>query len=641
MRALTFPLPTLPVVLLALILLPPAVALAEISAEPASPASIAFVDGTVLLDRESSTDAATVNLPFLPGDRLRAARGRIEISFPDGSVLDLDEYSTVELQAPTLLRVSGGRVLLMVAGAGSPASAIDYRIDTPQASVTTNGPGEYRVAVRSGPTGSETELAVLRGVAELTTERGTTPLRAGERSTAWGEGAPSAPQPFNSARFDAFDEWAAARRDGRLGSQSARYLPAGLRMYGGTLDRYGAWEYQSPYGYVWYPSVAADWRPYYTGYWSSIPPYGWFWIGADMWSWPTHHYGRWGYGGRRWFWIPDRRWAPAWVSWGAAPGYVSWCALGFDGRPVFSLTSGVGVGTAWAGWVVVPRTHFGVSGRLVQHDAVTPRTLPAGTPFITQASAPVPPRAVPRRELHAARGNLQDLARTGAVLGGSGAAQRASTGTERAVSRPGSSRREPLAPGSRASDKPSHGLSTTRPAFKTQLMDRSLARRPSTPAAPAPAVEGAPASDAMRRTPSATGGSWRGLRQPARADEPSAHAQTGALAPRWGTGPMERPPAVPLPRTRYGSPVSPPPATAVPRVAEPPPGSATLSHGRPQVIGPRAAPPADRSRPAPGPGSGPNIAVPRTGPRGGSGAQPAPPPPSVGARHDAGSRRPR
>ena len=117
------------------------------------------------------------------------------------------------------------------------------------------------------------------------------------------------------------------------------YLPQDLQ----TLRQrrsisYGSWQYAAPYGYVWYPTVAADWRPYYNGYWSPVPSYGWTWIGVDAWSWPTHHYGRWGYARNAWFWIPGRTWGAAWVSWASAPDYVSWCPLGFDSRPVFALS---------------------------------------------------------------------------------------------------------------------------------------------------------------------------------------------------------------------------------------------------------------------------------------------------------------
>ena len=165
-----------------------------------------------------------------------------------------------------------------------------------------------------------------------------------------------------------------------------QYLPADLRVYGGTLDSYGTWQQEPDYGPVWYPTVAPAWRPYYHGSWSSVPGYGWTWRGLDRWAWPTHHYGRWGHKGARWFWIPGRHWGPAWVSWGAAPGYVGWCPLGFNNRPVFAMS--VSTGYAWNGWVAMPRGRFGAHGSFVHREAVHHRALGA-TPFITQAHAPV------------------------------------------------------------------------------------------------------------------------------------------------------------------------------------------------------------------------------------------------------------
>ncbi len=335
----------------------------------------------------------TAGVPFLVGDRLRTTGGRVEVLFPDGSALDIDEYSVVDLLSPTLLRVTGGRIMLIVPGVEDPASALRYQVDTPVASASTDGPGEYRVALLSGPAGLEAELAVLRGLASLRTEQGSTPVRAGERSLARDLEAPSFPHTFNSARFDAFDRWSALRRDARTGTaQSAQYLPRELQMYGGTFDRYGAWQHEPQYGYVWYPAASPDWRPYYNGYWAANRPYGWTWIGLDVWGWPTHHYGRWGISHSRWFWIPERRWAPSWVTWAAAPGYVSWCPLGFDNRPVFALS--VNVGNPWLGWVAVPRTHFGAPGAYVHHYAVP--HLPAAAPVVLQAAAPDLPRAVAR-----------------------------------------------------------------------------------------------------------------------------------------------------------------------------------------------------------------------------------------------------
>jgi hypothetical protein len=360
-----------------------------------APPHIAFVDGAAALDREGVTEPAASGVPFVPGDRLRTDTGRVEILFPDGSVLDVDQFTSVDLLSLTLVRVNEGRVLLTVAGSGNPDAAVRFQIDTPTASAATDGPGEYRVALISGPSGEATELAVVRGFAALTTERGSINVRAGERSVASGDGSPSYPQIFNSALYDAFARWADARRFERSRTTaSTSYLPSELRMYGSAFDRHGAWRHEPSYGDVWYPSVPFDWRPYYNGYWSSIRPFGWTWIGFDVWAWPTHHYGRWGHAHNRWFWIPKPHWGPAWVSWGAAPSYVSWCPLGFDNRPVFGPHV---VGAPWAGWVVIPRTHFAT--RHVNQWAVAPHRLHRNTPFTFQSTPPVAPAYAVRRDV--------------------------------------------------------------------------------------------------------------------------------------------------------------------------------------------------------------------------------------------------
>src|SRR5947208_11917565 len=327
-----------------------------------APAYLAVVDGAATVERDGVAARAVVNAPFVPGDRLRTARGRVEVLFADGTALDVDESSAVDLQAPALMRLTAGQILLIVSGASDPAAAVRYQIDTPAASARTDGPGEYRVAVGSGFRSDavvETELVVLRGSASLTTERGSMPIGAAERTVARDGEAPSYAQAINSARSDAFDAWSASQRDARTAAESSQYLPTDLQMYGGTFDRDGSWDYVQPYGYVWYPTVAADWRPYYRGYWAPYRPWGWTWIGLDRWAWPTHHYGRWGQLGNRWFWIPGRSWGPAWVSWATATDYVSWCPLGFDSR--------------WDSWTIVPRHAFGIRER-ADRVAVAPRT---------------------------------------------------------------------------------------------------------------------------------------------------------------------------------------------------------------------------------------------------------------------------
>src|SRR5438477_9625713 len=62
----------------------------------APPPHISIVNGSVTLDREDMSEPATAGVPLVPGDRLRTERGRAELLFPDGSAVDMDEYTSME-----------------------------------------------------------------------------------------------------------------------------------------------------------------------------------------------------------------------------------------------------------------------------------------------------------------------------------------------------------------------------------------------------------------------------------------------------------------------------------------------------------------------------------------------------------------
>ncbi|MGE0702370.1 MAG: DUF6600 domain-containing protein [Vicinamibacterales bacterium] len=362
--------------------------------EFSAPAHVAYADGGVVLEREGEISDATYGLPFLPGDRLSTRGGRAEVLFPDGTLLHIDDRSTVEMLAESLLRLTDGRLLLVVSGATDPTRALRYQVDTPAASAFTDGPGEYRVSMVPTAAGAQMELSVVRGYATISTDLGAVDLGAGQRSVARDGAPPAYAQAYNSARFDAFDTWSLTRKGERVShALSSQYLPSDLRGYGSTFDRHGRWEYEASHGYVWYPTVAATWRPYYHGYWASYPRYGWTWIGLDAWGWPTHHYGRWGYKHSRWYWIPGRVWGPAWVEWVGAPAYVGWSPLGYDNRPIFAF--GFGSPNVWASWIVLPRSSFGSRHYYAHRYALPYNRIPRGTTFASYRSAPV---AVPHRD---------------------------------------------------------------------------------------------------------------------------------------------------------------------------------------------------------------------------------------------------
>ena len=348
------------------------------------PAHVSFVDGTALLERDGQQDSSPTNMPLLAGDRLRTQNGRLEILFADGSTLHMDSGTTLDFQSDELVRLLDGRIRLAIPG---PDRQVSYRIDAPSASALINQPGEYRVSVLHGAQDGDIELAVLRGGAELVNDDGRTALRAGQRAFVRANAAPSYAYAFNSASWDSFDRWSEGRRDQRLGV-STQYLPSEVRSYSPAFDQYGSWQYDTSYGYVWYPSVAVGWRPYYYGRWVTLRPYGWTWVGADPWAWPTHHYGRWGFSASRWFWIPGRSWGPAWVSWAYAPGYVSWCPLGWNNRAVLQFGFNFGY-DPWRAWTVVPYRSFGtgyVNAHYVAGRAFDVRTRSAFVPRYTAPS---------------------------------------------------------------------------------------------------------------------------------------------------------------------------------------------------------------------------------------------------------------
>lgn len=370
-----------------------------------APAHVSFVDGTATLERDGRVDSSLLNMPLLAGDRIRTQSGRVEVLYGDGSVLHVDAGSTIDFQSDELLRLIAGRVRLAIPGA---TRAVSYRIDAPWASAEIRQTGEYRVGIVRSENAEEVELDVLRGAADLVNELGRTPLRAGERAFARASAAPSIAYVYNSAQWDSFDQWSETRRDERMGT-SAQYLPEDVRPYSASFDQYGSWDYQPSYGYVWYPRVAVGWRPYYNGRWATLRPYGWTWIGYDPWAWPTHHYGRWGFSAGAWFWIPGRNWGAAWVSWAYAPGYVSWCPLGWNNRPAVPIHYAGRGYDPWRAWTAVPERHFH-SGHVnvrnvgrVDLDPHTRGTFAAGTQGPAYSGVAVARSAAPIRAAGTAR----------------------------------------------------------------------------------------------------------------------------------------------------------------------------------------------------------------------------------------------
>ena len=145
------------------------------------------------------------------------------------------------------------------------------------------------------------------------------------------EAAPSAPpKPAGIPPTGAPPAWARAS------------LPPDLNHLHELLAPYGKWLDVAPYGECWRPSAATadpNWRPYaQQGHWVYTDA-GWFWHSDYSWGHVTFHFGRWLREQGSWVWVPGRDWAPAWVCWREADGYLGWAPL----PPAVVFKSGAGL----------------------------------------------------------------------------------------------------------------------------------------------------------------------------------------------------------------------------------------------------------------------------------------------------------
>ena len=338
----------------------------------APPPHLSVLDGRAEITRGQDREPAVANTPLVLGDQLATSDGRAEVLLGDGSALHLDAQTTLDFNGDSVVRLLTGRLIVFAEG-----GAANLQVDTAPASVRVPSSAEVHLALFADGGQTMLHVAVVRGIADVDSGGTTVPVQAGQQVSVRESEAPSYPVPFNSARLDGFARWSQELLDGRRGATSTQYLPADVRVYGSTFDQYGSWNYAAPYGYVWYPRVVSTWRPYHHGRWRHSGRYGWTFIAGDPWGWPTHHYGRWGLStAGAWFWIPSAGWGAAWVNWAVAPGYVGWCPLGWNNRPVVgfwghgSRAAHYGGGRVyhdpWRAWSVVPTNTFRV-GSPVHH----------------------------------------------------------------------------------------------------------------------------------------------------------------------------------------------------------------------------------------------------------------------------------
>ena len=358
-----------------LALMLPALGVASEEDDSTSLSYIAYLERYATVQPATQEDSieAVINLPLMSGDRIDTAReGRLEAVLSDASVMWLDEYTTVSLDAVAFSRdTMGDRTVIYLADGVMMLELYPdvvrphrTRVDSAEQTVYLRGPGVYRLEVV--PSGG-LWVEVWEGDAEAATPSGEVPIRAGTAAEVGGAEI-SAVQAQLTNRDD-FARWVQARRL-PSGSESAQYVDSRYAREAGQLDAYGSWVYlQDADTWAWQPSVATDWRPYTAGrwYWSTT---GWCWLSYEPWGWLPYHYGSWwnspSYG---WVWCWGNVWSPAWVYWAHWPGYVGWCPVGYYSS--WWWRSGWGWGGHHPGW-----HHPGPGGGTPRHprgDVVPPR----------------------------------------------------------------------------------------------------------------------------------------------------------------------------------------------------------------------------------------------------------------------------
>ncbi|MGC4115378.1 MAG: hypothetical protein QM765_12390 [Myxococcales bacterium] len=138
-----------------------------------------------------------------------------------------------------------------------------------------------------------------------------------------------------------------------------RYVTAEQRLFDTfwyELSKYGRWEEDPTYSWVWYPSVAPGFRPYADGWWVYTTE-GWTYETEAPYGWAVYHYGRWAYLSGGWAWLPGYEWSPGWVTMRVSGDFIGWAPLGPAGY-VWDYWP-IGWGYTYSPWLFVSTVDFG------------------------------------------------------------------------------------------------------------------------------------------------------------------------------------------------------------------------------------------------------------------------------------------
>lgn len=301
-------------------------------------ARISHLQGTVSYARGDEPDdwqPADYNVPMTLGDRLYTGRrSRLELQVHGGDVIWVGSRTDLAV----LNLTEDTKQFAMKSGVGSfQIRQLEdddvWEVDTPNAAITFERPGLYRVDVdRDG----NTRVSVERGAATVAAGGGQISLNSGEAVAIDGIDSPRYDVLAVSSQ-DTWDGWVTGRSGRFRRSASYNYISADI-VGADDLDTHGSWRSIPDYGMAWSPSsIEVGWTPYRQGHWMWQDPWGWTWISTERWGWAPYHYGRWVTWSSRWYWVPGPRavrvtYAPALVAFvGGSPGFSASVTIGGGG----------------------------------------------------------------------------------------------------------------------------------------------------------------------------------------------------------------------------------------------------------------------------------------------------------------------
>jgi hypothetical protein len=365
-------------------------------------ARVSYLDGEVSYARGDDPDnwqPADRNVPMTIGDRVyTGGSSRVELELHGGDVIRLapgSDLTALNLTEDTRqFALKSGIAFFRVPNLESNEV---FEVDSPNAAVTFERSGEYRIDVDAD---GNTRVSVHQGNAIIAAGGGQVAVGADAGIRVDGIDAPRY-EVIALPAVDASDRWAGERESRAVRAQSRQYVSAQVAGVE-DLDEYGRWNRDPNYGMVWSPtSVGADWAPYRAGRWMWQEPWGWTWVSTEAWGWAPYHSGRWVFASSRWSWVPVApsisvvHYAPALVAFvGGGPGFSASVAVtggGFVGwfplaprdplvpwwgrRDSVRVTEVTNITYVNRTYVTVVNQNTFVSGRPISAGLITERTV--------------------------------------------------------------------------------------------------------------------------------------------------------------------------------------------------------------------------------------------------------------------------